>query len=232
MGRGKKKRKRKQAQNREEKAKRGKHVPFNLANSPRKMNGIKNRYNYKSNMHNLIYKGGCFENVKYQASIITECNFKNSNLIGVDFYNSNLKRTIFNGALLKNVIFFNCNLQKTDFKDAKFENVVFISTNIEVANNFNQSGNATVISQYPKMNISSKLAITLSELANDESIYNSRVLHVNKNKWNYWNIKLLLDEYGKDLERALNALTRRKNNRGFNTLYSYRRFIDSYLKRC
>lgn len=231
MGRGKKKRKRKQAQNRVEKAKRGKHVPFNLANSPRKMDGIKNRYNYKSNMHNLIYKGGYFENVKYQASIITECNFKNCKLIGVDFYNSNLKRTSFKGALLKNVIFFNCNLKKTDFKDVKFENVAFISTNIEVADNFNQSGNMMIISQYSKMNISEKLAIILSELADDETIYNSRVLHVNKSKWNHWNIKLLLDEYEIDLEKALIALTRRKNKREFITLDSYRRFIDSYLKR-
>lgn len=231
MGRGKEKIKRKHAQKRKEKAKRGKHVPFILANSPRKMIGIKNRYIYKSNMHNLIYKDGYFENVKYQASIITDCNFKCCKLVSVDFYNTNLKRTSFKGALLKNVIFFNCNLKKTDFEDVKFENVAFISTNIEVVNNLTQSDNIRIISQYPKINISEKFAIILRELANDENIYNSHVLHVNKGKWNQWNVKLLLDEYGIDLERALIALTRRKNKREFITLYSYRRFIDSYLKK-
>lgn len=231
MGRGKKKGRRIQTQKRIDKAKLGKHVPFNLANSPRKLNGISNKYNYKSNMHNLIYKDGFFENVKYQASIITECNFKNTKLTGVDFYNSNLKRTSFKDASLKNVIFFNCNLMGTDFKNVRFENVAFISTNIKVAKNFDQTGDVAIIAHYPKLEISEKLKKTLIELSNDGKIYNSRVLHVSKNKWNHWNIKLLLDEYGKDLERALYALTRRNNKWGFNTLYSYRNFIDSYLKR-
>jgi hypothetical protein len=231
VGRGKKKRRQKQAQKRKDKLKLGKQVPFDLANSPRKLNGIRNKYNYKSNMHNLIYKDAYFENVKYQASIITDCNFKNTKLRGVDFYNSNLKRTSFKGASLNNVIFFNCNLKGTDFKNVKFKNVFFMSTSIEVAKNFDQSGSITIITHYPKLEISERLKRTLTELSNCEKIYKGRVLHVNKNKWNHWNIKLLLDEYGKDLEKALYALIRRKNKWGFNTLYSYKRFIDCYLKR-
>ena len=42
--------------------------------------------------------------MKYQASNITKCNFRNCK-IGVDFCNTNLKGSSFKGAILKDVIF-------------------------------------------------------------------------------------------------------------------------------
>ena len=36
-------------------------------------------------MHNLCFVGVRFYNVKYQASIITNCNFRKVDLIGFDF---------------------------------------------------------------------------------------------------------------------------------------------------
>ena len=67
-----------------------KKVFFTLTGCPKKLQGLSNRYNYKSNMHNLIYKDAKFQNVRYQASIITNCNFNQTVLTGVDFCNCNL----------------------------------------------------------------------------------------------------------------------------------------------
>ena len=47
----------------------GKKVFFTLTHCNKKLSGISNRYNYKSNMHNLCFVGARFYNVKYQASI-------------------------------------------------------------------------------------------------------------------------------------------------------------------
>nr|WP_278244267.1 pentapeptide repeat-containing protein [Lachnobacterium bovis] len=74
-------------------------------------------------MHKLCFVGVRFYNVKYQASIITNCNFRNANLIGIDFFNCNLRGTSFKNTSFKNVVFYNCNLRDADFKDAIFGNM-------------------------------------------------------------------------------------------------------------
>ena len=95
----------KQKQKRAEKEKKGKRVRFDLQNSGKKYPGLSNRYCYQANIHHIIYKDGTFRNVKYQASNITKCNFRNCKIIGVDFCNTNLKGSSFKGAILKDVIF-------------------------------------------------------------------------------------------------------------------------------
>lgn len=228
---GKSKRKAKQKLKRIRRAAMGKIVPFNLSNSPRKYSGFKDKYNYGTNIHNLIYKGGYFENVRFQASNITKCNFKNAKLKGIDFMNVNLKGTSFSGAILEDVIFFNCKLKETDFKNVKFNNVKFISTNINNTLNLNLSDNIKIINSYPNIKLNLYLEQAIFRLADLNKIYKYNVLHVKKNKINMWSISLLLQLYKQeDLTRALIALARRSDKRGFFTIYKYRKFVDSYLQ--
>lgn len=227
------KRKRKQKLRRVKRKAMGKIVCFSLSNSPRKYSGFGNKYNYGTNIHNLIYRGGKFENVRFQASNITACNLKNTRLIGVEFMNTNLKETEFNGATLKDAIFFNCNLKGTDFTDAKFINVKFISTNINKAINLNITDGIEVIKNYPNIKLNQYLEDSILRLQSINKIYKYHILHVKKDKINLWNIELLLRDYKQeDLSRALGALARRNDKRGFYTVYKYKKFIDSYLKIC
>lgn len=230
MGRGKRKRKAKQKLKRIKKIKQGKLVRFCLANSPRRYSGFSNKFCYQSNMHNLIYKGAIFNNVKFQNSNITECNFKNSKLLGVDFYNSNLKKSKFNDANLKDVIFFNCNLKGTNFNNVKFQNVLFISTNVDNCKNLNIK-EVTMVKSYPKLENQDLINITL-ELSKFIKFYKSKVLHVKKNKVNNWNLNILYLKYSDGLLRALKALKNRKDKRNFITVYSYKKYIEDYLKIC
>ncbi|MGK4198720.1 pentapeptide repeat-containing protein [Fusobacterium sp. HC1336] len=228
MGRGKKKRKARQKIKRAKKIKGGKLVRFCLANSGKKYPGFSNKYCYQANIHNLIYKDSSFENVKFQNSNITECNFRNSKLTGIDFYNSNLKKSKFSNAVLKDVIFFNCNLKGTDFKDTSFKNVFFISSNISLCKNLNKE-NITITTKYPKIT-NQDLVNTILELAEFKDLYKFNVLHVKKNKINNWNVNILYSKYLNNLSRTLQVLKKRKNKKNFITLYSYKKFIERYLK--
>lgn len=227
----KSKRKTKQKLRRARKKSIGKIVRFNLSNSPVKYRGFKDKYNYGTNIHSLIYKDGYFENVRFQSSNITKCNFKNTMLKGIDFMNTNLKNTSFKGAEIQDTIFFNCNLRGTDFKNVKFKNVKFISTSIGSAINLNINNEVNIINNHPNMQLNLKLEQSILRLADLNEIYKYHVLHVKKNKINLWSILLLLKYYKQeDLSRALTALERRNNKRQFYTIYKYRQFIDSYLK--
>lgn len=228
--RGKLRRKREQKIKRIEKVKQGKLVRFSLANSPKKYKGFSNKYSYQTNIHHLIYKEAVFENVKFQASNITKCNFKNTKLIGVDFCSTNLKGTSFKGAILKNVVFFNCNLKQVDFTGVNFQDVIFISTNTSNAKNLQLGNGCKVFNTYPKRAIKKELEEAILELTKWEKIYKYHVLHVEKNKINLWNLELLL-EYGEEnLARAMRALNRRKDKRGFYTITAYKNFVERYLK--
>ena len=102
MGRAKKKRvakRRKRMFNRNSiRAKMGKPVFFTLTHCNKKMSGISNKYNYKANMHKLCFVSARFYNVKYQASIMTDCNYRDANIIGVDYFNCNMRETSFKNA--------------------------------------------------------------------------------------------------------------------------------------
>lgn len=230
MGRANKKRKILQNIKRKEKIKKGRLVRFTLSNSPVKYKGFSNKYNYKTNIHNLIYKDASFENVRYHVSNITKCNFKNTKLLGVEFISCNLKSTSFRNSKLKDVIFFNCNLKNTDFEGAKYDNVIFISTNLDNAKNLELTYKCKVLRTYPKYTINKELYEAVLKLAEFKRIYKYHVLHVKKNKINRWNLSILENYYDNNkLIRSLEALYKRKNKYGFYTVYSYRRMIDSYL---
>lgn len=228
---GKKNRKRKQKIKRLAKIKLGKIVRFNLANSNKKYNGYSNKYSYQTNIHNIIYKDGQFCNVKYQASNITHCNFKNTKLNGVDFYNTNLKRTSFKGASLNHVVFFNCNLKDADFENASFHDVYFICTNTKTAKQLCLDQECVELKTYPNIQLDEPTKNMIMQLSNNNKLYKSHVLHVTKEKINMWTIRVLLDYAGNDLYRCLYVLNRRKDKRNFYTVYSYKKFIDNYLRR-
>ena len=181
-------------------------------------------------MHNLIYKDAKFENVRYQGANITYCNFKNATLKGVDFICTNLKYTNFKGAKLKEVVFFNCKLKETNFENVQFQNVIFISTRLTDAKNLELGQGCICLKSYPKNEISCRLKDSIIRLAEYEKLYNYHVLHVNKNKFNMWNICLLLQYGDENLARAMEALYRRKNKYAFYTIYAYKKFIEGYLK--
>ena len=207
-----------------------KKVFFTLTGCPKKLQGLSNRYNYKSNMHNLIYKDAKFQNVRYQASIITNCNFNQTVLTGVDFCNCNLKKSSFKGAKLHNVCFINCNLSGVDFTNAEFDNVIFVCTSVDKCKNFSCDSNCRIYRSYPKIELQDEISTQLLQLAEDTLIYEPHVLHVSRSKLNLWALKILDDLYGTDALRALCAINNRKNKWGFYTLYSYMRHIEKYLK--
>lgn len=225
---GKKKRKTIQNKKRMKKIREGKLVPFNLQNSPRKYAGFKNKYCYKTNIHNLIYKDGYFENVKFQASNITECNFKNCTMIGIDFVGCNLKGTNFAGATLEDVIFMNCKLGKAKFSNCKFKNVYFVMT--DIGNCIGLPDNYEYLNRYPQFNVSEELQEAIIRLSNIEESYRYHVLHVNKRKSNMWLIKILLDRYGTETGKALLTFSKREGLKRLYTLHSYAKFIEKYLK--
>ncbi len=55
---------------------------FTLTHCNKKMSGISNKYNYKANMHKICFVGARFYNVKYQASIMTDCNYRDASIRG------------------------------------------------------------------------------------------------------------------------------------------------------
>ena len=207
-----------------------KRIFFTLTRCSKKLQGISNKYCYKSNMHNLTYKGAKFENVRYQSSIITKCNFNQSELVGVDFCNCNLRKSSFKNAKLKDVCFVNCNIEGTDFLNTKFENVVFICIGLEKAKNLYLNSECIIYKTYPQITLDSNIQTQLLQLADDPQLYEPHVLHVTKNKLNFWSLKLFEDLYGESAYRALCAIQNRTRKKGFYTLYSYKKHIESYLE--
>ena len=137
MGTGKKTRKAKRAakakQRREIRIKMGKPTYLTLIRCPRPITEVANHYTYKATIYRTSYKKANIHNVRWQASSLTYCNFSSSHCLGVDFLNSNLKKSSFKNAVLEDVVFCNCNLKDADFTGAKFKRVAFITTNTSVA---------------------------------------------------------------------------------------------------
>lgn len=197
------------------------------------MNGVSNNYSYKANMHKLIFTGSRFYNVKYQASIITNCNFRDAKLIGVDFYNCNMRGVSFKNASLKNVVFYNCNLKNVEFQGVSFSNVVFICTNTKVTHNLNiNDSEITILCTYKKLDLPDGLEADLLNLTNNSSIFNAKVLHVNKRKLNYWVLNIIQEKYGMEGLRLLsNRLHRKEQWNNLYTVYSYITLLENSLKR-
>ncbi|MHC1715057.1 MAG: pentapeptide repeat-containing protein [Acidaminococcaceae bacterium] len=231
MGRGKKrqvaKHRTEQKNRRGIRIKMGKPLFFTLTHCCKKLMGLTDRYNYKSNLHKLVYKDARFCNARYQSSIITQCNFNNTRLIGIDFFNTNLKGSSFKNAYLKDVVFYNCNLRDVDFRGGNLTNVIFICTNISAAKNLEEiSDGFTVYRSYPKFQLEPALESKLLALATYNSISKYNVLHVNKHKLNYWFLQMIKDAYGIEvIEQLADSLTIAQNRKHLFTVWSYRKLI-------
>lgn len=211
----------------------GKKVFFTLTHCSKKMRGISNRYNYKANMHNLCFVGARFYNVKYQASIMTGCNFRDAQLIGVDIYNCNLRKSSFKNSTLRNVVFYNCNLNNVDFKDAHFFNVTFICTKIDNAKNLNiNSKGIVVLRTYPKLNMDYDTEKSLLDSADKQSVYDAKVIHVGKGKLNKWNLSIIQSRCGEEGLKLLGMILQKKEKwERLYTVYSYILLIERWGKK-
>lgn len=234
MGRGKMKRTAKRAakakRRREIKKKMGKPIYLTLIRPPWLMFDVYNRFIYKATINRALYKYSIIYNVRWQASSLTDCNFSDSDCLGVDFLNSNLKRTSFKNANLMDVVFFNCNLKGTDFTGTQFHRVAFIATNTDVAKNLTLTKECHIYRTYPNLELDPETEKALLELSKYSPLYKFGVLFVNRSKLNKWIIQFLIDIYGEDSLRALIALKEEKNKRYLFSVYSYIQRIDKYLK--
>ena len=213
-------------------AKMGKPVFFTLTHCSKKMSGFSNKYNYKANMHKLCFVGARFYNIKYQASIITECNYRDANIIGVDYFNCNMRRTSFKNAKLKNVVFFNCNLKDVDFTGVTFDDVTFICTNLQKPKNLDlDNPGIRILCTYRPIVMDELAEEKLLAVADNDSIFNARVLHVNKNKLNQWTISLIHEKYGVDgIARLIEILAKKEKWNNMYTVFSYILLIENWRK--
>lgn len=232
MGRGKKKRKAKQHKRLQQRIiirkKMGKPVFFTLTHCAKKLQGLTNRYIYKANMHKLLFISTRFYNVKYQSSIITNCNFRDTEFIGVDFFNCNMRDISFKNAKLNNVVFYNCNLKNADFTGASFSHVSFICTNTKVAKGLSESDDGiSIYKTYKHIDLSSVTESALIGLSSNPSIFKANVLHVNKSKLNHWVLGIIKERYGNSgLEFMAKKLISKSDWDNMYTIFSYTLLLD------
>ncbi len=239
MSRSKQRRKAIQKQKRMKKIKKGKLVPFSLANSPRKLNGRINKHEYKTNIHNLIFVSSFFKNVKYTASNITSCNFRDSKIIGVDYINTNLKDSKFKNVHFENVIFYSVNIKNADFFNATFKNVYFINTNTTVAKNINlDQPSVYILRGHPSLNIDNTLINSIEKLMEIPKIQKHYVLTTRNSKGkkiNNWILYLLLQSFSKkELSQAFLRMylnNKPSSNRTMFTYFSYLEFLSKYYRK-
>ena len=239
MGRGKRRRKEKQKKKRIKKIAQGRHVPFTLANSTSKLRGRNNKHEYKTNVHNLIFVGATFNNVKYTASSLTFCNFRDAKMIGVDYINTNLKKSKFKNARFENVIFYSANLKNADFLNATFKNVYFINTNTSVAKNLNiHQSYIHQLKGVPSLKLNNDLITAIEQLMKITKVQKHYVLTTKSSKGkelNKWIIYLLLQDFSEnELIRAFQRVylnDKKKSNINFFTYYSFLDFLSKYYRR-
>lgn len=157
---------------------------------------------------------------------------RNANFIGIDFFNCNLRGTSFKNTSFKNVVFYNCNLRDADFKDAIFENVVFICTNFKEVKNLDfDNPEINILKTYNRIDLNSAVESRLLALAQNDLIFDARVLHVNKNKLNHWVLSLLNAKYGDKAILFLSKLLPKKEKwNNMYTIYSYMQLIENLMK--
>lgn len=211
----------------------GKPIFFTLTHCNKKMNGISNKYNYKANMHNLCFVGARFNNVKYQTSIMTECNYRDAYINGVDYFNCNMRGTSFKNTRLKNVVFFNCNLKGVDFTGTEFEDVTFICSNLKETKNLNTDNpEIKILRTYRPIILDKLVKGRLLDLAQNESIFAAKVIHVNKNKLNQWTLGLIHEKYGDEgIDMLSKILCKKEKWDNMYTVFSYKLLIENWGKK-
>ena len=161
---------------------------------------------------------------------MTECNFRDSQLIGVDFYNCNLRGSLFKNTKLENVVFYNCNLNNVDFNGAHFSNVTFICTKFDNAKNLNLNAEGiTVLRTYPKLKLDSDTENALLLSSGKQSVFDAKVLHVSKGKLNRWNLSIIQSRCGEEGLKSLGMILQKKEKwERLYTVYSYISLIENW----
>ena len=72
----------------------------------------------------------------------------------------------------------------------------------------------------------------LLKLAYNESLFNAKVLHVNKNKLNQWTLQMIYQKYGIEGIEMLSRILRRKTKwDNMYTIFSYMLLIENWKKK-
>lgn len=231
MGRAKRKRKAKLRQKRFKKQMQGKKVPFTLSNSPKKLKGIKNSYQYKVNVHHCVFVDARFDSVRYRSGHITNSTFKNAKITNTDFICVNLKKNRFRNTHFNNCTFYGCNMEDSDFRDATFNNVYFISCNLKNIQNFTVTDKIFVIKKYPDLHMSLKLEKILYKMSLNSKLEKFNILTINSKKINYWMMELLLSKYSEQELIAFFTKLLKSNKTWFYTIHDYVKALQNYYKR-
>jgi hypothetical protein len=160
---------------------------------------------------------------------MTDCNFRDAHLIGIDFYNCNMRNVSFKNTTFANVIFYNCNLKNADFNGVKFSNVVIICTKLSDIKNFDEDAyGVTIMRSYPKLCINELTELNLLKLAKNGTIYKAKVLHVNKVKLNHWSLSIVESRCGVgSLDFLAKVLNKKEKWYNLHTVYSYISLIEN-----
>lgn len=144
-----------------------------------------------------------------------------------------MRGTSFKNARLKNVVFFNCNLKGVDFTGAKFEDVAFICTNLQKPQNLDlDNPEIRILRTYRPIAIDESVENRLLAMAQNDSIFNAKVLHVSKNKLNQWTIGLIYENYGVDGIIMLSKILGEKEKwNNMYTVFSYMLLIENWRKK-
>lgn len=231
LGRAKKKRKAQQKKKRLEKIRQGKNVPFTIANCPKALRGITNRYEYKVNVHHCSFANARFYNVRYRSGHITQSSFKGTSLTSVDFICVNLKGNKFKGTHFTNCLFFGCNLENSDFKNATFINTYFIQCNLKDTKNLTVSKGLKIMTHYPKLEIPSTVENTLHLMSQNSKLEKYNILTINKKKNNHWLLDLLLSKYTEEELIYFFKKLLATNKTQFYTFHDYILSLSNYYKK-
>lgn len=236
-------------QNRKQKA--GKPVFFTLTHCGKLQHGYSDRYNYKSNLHKLSYKQQKFNNIRFQACIITQCSFKSATLNGVDFISCNLRKTSFKEAKLNYCLFEKCLLDKADFTGASFTNCAFVNTNMDVLQKIvttadstnNKNSSLKIYSRYSNVDafLSKNYKDKLRDLAYMPvypNMYNRtkiwyKALFVKPDKINAWILQVLADWCNNDSVSNFDCFIEQlcKINLKKMKLYSIKSIFDAVMRK-
>ena len=88
-----------------------------------------------------------------------------------------------------------------------------------------------ILKTYNRIDLNSAVESRLLALAQNDSIFDARVLHVNKNKLNHWVLSLLNAKYGDKAILFLSKLLPKKEKwNNMYTIYSYMQLIENLMK--
>ena len=230
LSRQKKKRKAKLKKKRQLKRKRGKNTPFTIANCPKKLKGIQNRYEYKINVHHCNFANATFNDVRYRSGHITESAFKQAIFTNIDFITINFKKAKFFNTIFENVVFFSCNLTDVNFKNAHFKNVHFINCKLKNLKFFNTTKEIHIISKYQKPTISSYLSYKILFMKNISKLEKYNILTTTSGDINYWMLNILLTNFTEKQISIFFSKLILNNKQQFFTINDYQRALQKFYQ--